>query len=811
MVLTHPALLFGLLLVAIPVILHLLMRAKPKKLLFPALRLIQNRKRTNTRRMRLRHLWLLLLRMGVIALLALALARPSVPPADYSIHGQDWLRLLLIGGFCAGMYFGILALWKKRKSAPHVLVYRRSMLRAAMAAVAVVAFLLFVAWPYQRRISAAITQPTVTADEFLPVAAVMLFDTSLSMQYKYESKTRLDVAQEIAGKHIESLPRLSRVAVCDTAGEAQLRFSSDLGGAAKRIAGLSVHVVNRPLDDRILTAFEAQVADHEQTRSGDGAALEAAGKEGVLREVYVFTDLASSAWRKEASSRLHDALEKMPGINLYLIDVGVTAPTNVAVSELSLSEQTLPLGSPLDLRAVVTATGGEAVERVVELHVENQAGNLVKREQQSVKIEPGTAGTAAFSFRPPAGGMVQGEVRLVSSDPLAFDDVRYFSAYVQLPAEVLVVTDAKADSRFLVDALANPEAVAQGEARYRCKTIFARELGTTDLTRFAVVCLVNVREPQAAGWKKLEEFAAQGGGVAIFLGDRVKDVEYQSATARKVIPGDILAELSFIPPEFFDLRDLTHPVLKKFADWGATVLTSVEIHRYWSVNADEGAGVVARYTDHRHKPAFIEKSLGKGRVLLFTTSIDRRWNDLPAADNWGFVVLADQLMQYLSRSSQAVYNSIAGQDVLLPIDPSQRIPGYLLRKPGLQQLPHEIPPGTTNLHVPEADQLGNYRVLGVENEARFERGFSINADPAESVLDRLTPDELNLHLLPDRYSIARDVENLQRNVKTGRLGREAFPMIILVLWLVFVGEHLIANRFYDAQKKPEDEGQKKAA
>src|SRR5262245_16101579 len=51
MVVTHPLLLFGLFLVAIPVILHLLMRTKPKKLLFPALRLIQNRKRTNTRRM----------------------------------------------------------------------------------------------------------------------------------------------------------------------------------------------------------------------------------------------------------------------------------------------------------------------------------------------------------------------------------------------------------------------------------------------------------------------------------------------------------------------------------------------------------------------------------------------------------------------------------------------------------------------------------------------------------------------------------------------------------------------------------------
>src|SRR5882757_7623460 len=107
MVLTHPLLLFGVCLAAIPVIVHLLMRAKPKKLAFPALRLIQNRKRTNTRRMRLRHFWLLLLRIAVIALLAFAVARPKVPPADYSLHGRDWLKLLLVGGACVGLYFGL--------------------------------------------------------------------------------------------------------------------------------------------------------------------------------------------------------------------------------------------------------------------------------------------------------------------------------------------------------------------------------------------------------------------------------------------------------------------------------------------------------------------------------------------------------------------------------------------------------------------------------------------------------------------------------------------------------------------------------
>lgn len=72
------SLLGGTALVALPIVLHLIMRRKPKLLEFPALRFIQKRHETNQRRLRLRHLLLLLLRAGAIALLALALARPSI-------------------------------------------------------------------------------------------------------------------------------------------------------------------------------------------------------------------------------------------------------------------------------------------------------------------------------------------------------------------------------------------------------------------------------------------------------------------------------------------------------------------------------------------------------------------------------------------------------------------------------------------------------------------------------------------------------------------------------------------------------------
>ena len=57
----HLSLLAGSALVAVPIILHLIMRKKPTRLEFPALRFVQKRADANRRRLRLRHLLLLLL------------------------------------------------------------------------------------------------------------------------------------------------------------------------------------------------------------------------------------------------------------------------------------------------------------------------------------------------------------------------------------------------------------------------------------------------------------------------------------------------------------------------------------------------------------------------------------------------------------------------------------------------------------------------------------------------------------------------------------------------------------------------------
>lgn len=76
--LIHAGLAAGTALAALPVILHLFMKQTPKHIIFPALRLIRERQKRSRKKLRVKNWLLLLARMALVALMALALARPRL-------------------------------------------------------------------------------------------------------------------------------------------------------------------------------------------------------------------------------------------------------------------------------------------------------------------------------------------------------------------------------------------------------------------------------------------------------------------------------------------------------------------------------------------------------------------------------------------------------------------------------------------------------------------------------------------------------------------------------------------------------------
>jgi hypothetical protein len=68
--------------------------------------------------------------------------------------------------------------------------------------------------------------------------------------------------------------------------------------------------------------------------------------------------------------------------------------------------------------------------------------------------------------------------------------------------------------------------------------------------------------------------------------------------------------------------DATHPALR-----GVEELRSASFTRYLSVTPGDDDRVIMRLADGT--PLLLERTLGAGRVLLFTSTLDREWNDLP--------------------------------------------------------------------------------------------------------------------------------------------------------------------------------------
>src|SRR6266581_1315084 len=101
----HPLALVGLAAAAIPALLHLLERRVPPEADFPPLRYLSEAERQNARRLKLRHLLLLILRTALIVLIVLAAARPLFPTqaSGGSLHEPTALAVILDNSPSSGL------------------------------------------------------------------------------------------------------------------------------------------------------------------------------------------------------------------------------------------------------------------------------------------------------------------------------------------------------------------------------------------------------------------------------------------------------------------------------------------------------------------------------------------------------------------------------------------------------------------------------------------------------------------------------------------------------------------------------------
>jgi hypothetical protein len=157
-------------------------------------------------------------------------------------------------------------------------------------------------------------------------------------------------------------------------------------------------------------------------------------------------------------------------------------------------------------------------------------------------------------------------------------------------------------------------------------------------------------------------------------------------------------------------------------------------------------------------PALVEADVGRGRVLLLTTTIDREWTDLPIRP--GFLPLVQESARFLAGapSGDAVSALGVGQRREITLGPEDARVEVV--KPGGESrwlIPEAR--AASDAHArrtvtfTETDEPGLYRVRASRTDGavtdRSDESFVVNVDPAESDPARLADDKR-----PDRARAA---------------------------------------------------------
>ncbi len=330
--------------------------------------------------------------------------------------------------------------------------------------------------------------------------------------------------------------------------------------------------------------------------------------DGVLRDVGmpIVLDIVTDAQKSAMPTRFAELAPREPAaIQIHSVASGDAA--NWAVESFTGS----PVTGALEAYVRSYATAAATKTLAVELNGQQVA-------ERRVELAPG--GHALVKFEPlnlAAGGNRVTAV-LTPGDGLALDDRRFLALKRPEPRTVLLVSAGGRQARdalYVGSALKTLAALA-----IDTKTVPVGKLGDAKPadSSFVVVTDAGTLGPDDAA--RLKDYVESGGALLLALGPRAEGLTAIPITGEAIRGGDSLhrgAESASV-----GYADLSHPALQ-----GLDELRTARFSRYVGVTPAQGDRVLVALENG--SPLLIERRLGAGRVLLFASTLDRTWNDLP--------------------------------------------------------------------------------------------------------------------------------------------------------------------------------------
>jgi hypothetical protein len=450
------------------------------------------------------------------------------------------------------------------------------------------------------------------------------------------------------------------------------------------------------------------------------------------REVVLISDYQKVGWAN------HNEIGFPNGTKITPVDLSHGAPADVAVAQVTTDRDSTGDRDKITVAARLTNTGAKPATISATLSI---GGRDV--QTKPVVVPASSAQQVAFTPVAIPNTATRGVVR-ITPDSLTQNDALNFTIAPDASVPVLLVepSDARENQGlFLARAL---EIGDRPSFRVAEKT--ASELAPRDIDGRSLVVLDEVAPPAGETGKRLRALVEGGGGLVVVPGGA--RVETWPSEWRSILPATVGTTIDRTADAGGTLSsiDYAHPVFELFNAPRSGDFSTARFYRYRALTPQSGSAISARFDDG--SPALVEYAVGRGKVMMWASTFDAYWTNLPLQPV--FLPFVHQLGKYSGRYADPRNAFVAG-DVLDVSRHGELTAPYLKGGPAdsLTELILESPAGareritaTGPNHLVTLREQGFYELRGRDTPAGSGRPIAVNVDPVESDLSHLDPQDV---------------------------------------------------------------------
>ena len=646
-------------------------------------------------------------------------------------------------------------------------------------------FLLFIRCLGIALLSLALANPIFSfsgPSDFLPnspSANVFILDDSYSMGTLADQKSYYTRAVDALLDMSQSLSSESVYSVVSASGPARvlLDWSTDSSKAEKLLK---------------LSQPSSRTTDIGQAIAETFRLLDSASQK--KKRVYILTDRDKNGWNEESFS--------LTGETRYPINIidfsGMRQGGNRAAVEHTEVRQEF-LSNSRVIRVKTKILNLSQTKPIRKLKVSLWI-NGKKQNEGTLDIPTKSSAEKEFSFPLKENVALNGEVR-IEDDSLLKDNVRFFNYQPNRTIKTLVVdgdpkTIEHQSETFYLERALNPFSVSLSNIEPTVSTL--AELSTRDLFDYSVIMLCNVRDLPFGYEQELEKFVMRGGALFITLGDQV-DAKFYNERMDNILSVRLQAIHQIAKdgePFRLLIKPSKHPVLKVLKGRTLEEMKSIRFHLLYSVEPREDLKLTVPMSFENKFPALIESTAGKGKVILFVSSIDRDWNNFSIQPT--FLPWIQRWVKYSARGldSLMLKELLVGEPFSReePSESSQTyivLPGGKTTRPSFEngQVTFESTnrPGIYQLYRGSSKADTNATLLQLPPGTEPAGSFSVNIDTTESSSIKITNEEIENFLPGMDITYSDGYQKRDLNGSEGGSPMSTAFMLLMGSMLLFEG------------------------